>query len=40
MNRAIQAVRTELRRWVFALDGWRMWAIIAFWLAVYMTIAR
>lgn len=40
MNRAIQSVRAEFHRWVFCTDGnWRMWVMIAFWLAVFVAIA-
>lgn len=29
------AIRSEFNRWVFCTEGnWRMWVMIAFWLAV------
>lgn len=34
------AIRSEFNRWVFCTEGnWRMWVMIAFWLAVYVAIA-
>lgn len=34
------SVRAEFNRWMFCPEGnWRMWAMIAFWLAVYVAVA-